>query len=450
MDGNLSTVTGDGVTIRKGSRGQVLGYIGSDGKAYDSLEAATRASKLYNAANEATIKDLKSSGSKADSYANDFLKKWGDITDASLSTLQNALSGVNSSTGDPYFDSIIGDIKKQASSIESDYGKTVKDIDAMKIGASKEYDSILSKYDDLAQSIKTQYGEGSAEFDNAINNIESVLQNIIGETGKYDEQTEQALATALQQIETKQGLANQLISESAPDFKGVSGRAAADTGTQYELARGETAREAMSYGIDPTSGKFGALQKKSVLGEARAKVEAMNRARNIEKLRSMDATLKAASIINPMEAGSLATSLMAQKGSLLGLQASTANALTAAAGAKGAYGLNAMDVLAGNLQGQAALTSTKQSTLSDYERMKLAAGSDKTSAQSNLLGLQTDIGKAKTAGSVAKTGAITDIANSISDIGNQYGSLGSSMLGLQIASDTSREDLKNLLNQGQG
>lgn len=199
---------------------------------------------------------------------NEFLSKWGDMNSKALEVLTNSLSGTL--TGNT-----------EASGI----------------------------YGDLINNIKTQI----SDFDT-----------------NYGDTTKQLMDTTMADINTRRGLITDLTNMSRPDYEGVSGKAAADVGTQFETARGEMAREAMSYGVDPTSGKFGALSKKSTLGEARAKVEAMNRARGAEKERSAGLMTNAINAIDPTASANLASNLMTQKGNLLGLQTTAANALTTA------------------------------------------------------------------------------------------------------------------------
>lgn len=205
---------------------------------------------------------------KADTAAltKDFLSKWGSINDSALKVLQDAVSGTTSSTGNSGLDSILADIKGQVSAFETNYGGMTKT----------------------------------------------------------------AMEGAMGDIATKRGLAENVATMAKPDYEGVAGKAATDTAAQSELARGAEARQAMSYGVDPTSGKFGTLTKKSYMDEARDKVTAMNRARSAEKTRSIGATTAAAGLINPSESASIASNLMSQKSNLLGLETDTAKAVSSA------------------------------------------------------------------------------------------------------------------------
>lgn len=254
-------------------------YYGKDGMRYNSMEAAEAADKVYDAQLESagvtgkkTLKGTSGSTSSSSNMTNEFLSKWGEMTQESLDILTDTLSGVFS--GDTQATGIYGDlmtnIQNQISSFDEQYGGT----------------------------------------------------------------TQQLLDTTLEDINTRRGLVTDLTNEAQADYAGVSGRAAADVSAQSELARQDMAREAMSYGIDPTSGKFGALTKKSYMGEARDKVTAMNQARLAEKERSTGLKVTALQNIDPTISGNLASNLMSQKSDLLGLQTSAAGAITAAEKAK--------------------------------------------------------------------------------------------------------------------
>lgn len=236
-----------------------------------SLESARIANESARIDLEAKKAALKNQASTSQ-MTNEFLSKWGDMNQKALNVLTNSLNGTL--TGNT-----------EASGI----------------------------YGDLINNIKTQI----TDFD-----------------ANYGDTTKQLMDTTMQDINTRRGLVTDLTNMARPDYEGVSGRAAADVGTQFETARGEMAREAMSYGVDPTSGKFGALSKKSILGEARAKVEAMNKSRQLEKERSAGLMTNAINAIDPSTSGNLASTLMNQKGQLLGLQTNAAQALSSAEKAK--------------------------------------------------------------------------------------------------------------------
>jgi len=101
-----------------------------------------------------------------------------------------------------------------------------------------------------------------------------------------------------------------------PDYEGVTGRAAADVKGQSEIARQAAAREQMGYGVDPTSGKFGALTRRSYLDEARDTAISMNVARRGEKERAAGVSLDIAKTADPRISGNLALGI-AQGGNQL-------------------------------------------------------------------------------------------------------------------------------------
>ena len=165
-----------------------------------------------------------------------------------------------------------------------------------------------------------------------------LMSDIKSQISSFDEQyggmTQRAFDTSMEDIATQRGLITDLTRMSQPDYAGVSGRAATDVAAQSELARGNMALEAMSYGVDPTSGKFGALTRKSYMREAGDKVKAMNEARRAEKERSTGLKIAALQNIDPSVSANIATNLMNQKSNLYGLQTGVLGAMTAADKAK--------------------------------------------------------------------------------------------------------------------
>jgi hypothetical protein len=295
-------VTNNGTTYSLTSYGNPVDITGVDGKKYDSIAAAEAAGKLYIGTSEQALEagrianksariDLEAKKAAIKNQAassqmtNEFLSKWGDMNSKALEVLTGSLSGTL--TGNTPASGIYGDL---------------------------------------------------------INNIQTQIKDF---DTNYGDTTKQLMDTTMADINTRRGLVTNLTNMAQPDYEGVSGKAAADVGTQFETARGEMARDAMSYGVDPTSGKFGALSKKSTLGEARAKVEAMNRARGGEKERSAGLMTGAINAIDPSTSAGLATSLMNQRTGMLGLQTQAANALTTAEKAKSDTALGIANTIAG-------------------------------------------------------------------------------------------------------
>jgi hypothetical protein len=294
--------TSSGVTVKTDQNGRPYSIIGSDGKAYDSLASAEKASEIYNKSSSMALEsaslDLQAKRNASKNNAansavtQEFLKKWGNISDTALSMLQNAFTSGNS--GNTELDALAGDIKGQLTQFETDYGGMTKT----------------------------------------------------------------AMEGAMGDIETKRGLTTEMAGMAKADYAGVTGRAATDVAGQSAMARQEMAREAMSYGVDPTSGKFGALSKKSYLDESRNKVIAMEKARRGEKERSFTATQAAAASINPSESAGIATNLMTQKSNLLGLETTAAKASSDAAIAKANAITGAANVVSGIGEQYGSLGST--------------------------------------------------------------------------------------------
>lgn len=275
------------VVLSQGGAKPIYEYYGKDGRRYDTWEAAVASDKAYDAQmsggkssgnyardvyNASKKSTSAGSGGSSSNMTNEFLSKWGEMNKQALDTLTKTLEGAFSgdSQASSVFGDLIGNIQNQISYFDENYGGYAK----------------------------------------------------------------QALDTTIQDLETRRGLITNLTDMARPDYAGVSGRAAADVAAQHELAREDMALNAMSYGVDPTSGKFGELSKKSFLAEARDKVEAMNKARMGEKNRSAGLTAEALQAINPAISASIASDLMNQKSNLLGLQTNVAGALTNAEKAK--------------------------------------------------------------------------------------------------------------------
>lgn len=92
----------------------------------------------------------------------------------------------------------------------------------------------------------------------------------------------ESLEAILAQMQERQAEFATWLSEQGTDIGGAVGRAAADVTGQAEISRQSEARRMLGMGIDPTSGRFGALSRRSALDEARSKASAMTRARRTE------------------------------------------------------------------------------------------------------------------------------------------------------------------------
>ena len=265
------------MATRKDIGGGIYQWFGKDGKAYATREAAEAADKAW----DATMK--------------------GGTRTAKMGTSSGGGStGISQLTSD--FLSKWGDISDSA----------IEMLQNVISGGGSTGDS---DYDDLINSIKTQVSDFETNYAPAMKeSTELALENIRASRGAVD--TLKGLATA--------------------DYAGVAGRAATDAKAQSEIQSQEAAKELMSYGVDPTSGKFGALSRKNALGTARNVVEAMNKARQAEKSRVGEAATQLAGAANTAASTStnLASNLMSQKSNLLGMQTGAYTAKTAAEKAK--------------------------------------------------------------------------------------------------------------------
>ena len=105
------------------------------------------------------------------------------------------------------------------------------------------------------------------------------------------------------------------------DYAGVEGRAAADVRTQGEAATLAEQRKMMAMGIDPSSGKFGALSKKDSLGRARDTAIAMNVARRGEKERVTNLATTGLQNLDPAKQAGTAIAIRKSGTDLLSTQA---------------------------------------------------------------------------------------------------------------------------------
>lgn len=151
------------------------------------------------------------------------------------------------------------------------------------------------------------------------------LTDYIGQEYETYKQTfggtsEEFIGMARDEARMRRELGLELKDLSEADYEGVTGRAAADVGAQSEMARESDAREMMGLGIDPTSGKFGALTRRSYLDEAKNTAIAMNLARRGEKERISELKGMTMGMLDPTKTASVGLNLNAQGQNLLGLQ----------------------------------------------------------------------------------------------------------------------------------
>lgn len=146
-------------------------------------------------------------------------------------------------------------------------------------------------------------GGGSAGLDD----ISKMIQ---GEYQSYKEQyapaEEEFLAGAREEAGLRRGMASRLGELGKADYEGEMGAAVTDVRKQSEISRQAEARRMMGMGIDPSSGRFGALARKSHMDEARNTAVAMNVARRGEKERVSDLALKGMQVLDPSKMAGLA------------------------------------------------------------------------------------------------------------------------------------------------
>jgi hypothetical protein len=101
------------------------------------------------------------------------------------------------------------------------------------------------------------------------------------------------------------------------DTEGAAARAKADVGIQGELQNQAEARRLMSMGVDPSSGRFGALTRKGAIDLAGETVRAMNLARQMEKTQGLQRAISAAGAINPSEYSTIGMGIRTQGADIL-------------------------------------------------------------------------------------------------------------------------------------
>jgi hypothetical protein len=230
--------------------------------------AANTASWQLTQAQEAW--DLKKkSAEQAGTLAATFMEKWGSAMEGvqgmystAMDTLKSLTSGVQASTSGTL--SKLGDIS----------------------------DLIGQEYQDF----KTTYGGAEEEF----------------------------LTGAREEALARRQMAGQLGDLAKPDYEGAAGRAATDVRTQSAIARESMTKDALGMGVDPSSGKFGALSRRTYVQEAADTANAMNAARRGEKERVSNLTLQGLSVLDPNKTGGMAINIRGQGTEMLGQQAGVA------------------------------------------------------------------------------------------------------------------------------
>lgn len=259
-------------------------YYGADGKEYATMAAAENASKMFNKAaygqtapmsrsaelvREVQARKATAKPSQTDDLTKEFLSKWGGINEKALSSLDKIVSG----------------------EMPADFP------------GSEQLQGLISQIGEQSKSFEQQYG-----------GLEKA-----------------SVEASMEDIANRRKLTGQYMDLARPDYAGAVGRAAADARSAGARAAGAQARQAMAYGIDPTSLKFGALTRKSVMDTARNEAMAMNVARRGEKERLTGITERGMQLIDPSKSYSMASDIAGKKAGLIGQQANLQLASTGAA-----------------------------------------------------------------------------------------------------------------------
>jgi len=146
----------------------------------------------------------------------------------------------------------------------------------------------------------------------------------------YGDMSKEFLGNARDESRIRRDLGMQLKDMSDPEYANVTGRAAADVGAQSEMARQSSARQMQGMGIDPSSGRFGALNRQSYMDEARNTAVAMNLARRGEKERATNLKGQVLGMMDPSKSANIGLGLNKQGQNLLGIQGELAKAGVAA------------------------------------------------------------------------------------------------------------------------
>lgn len=165
---------------------------------------------------------------------------------------------------------------------------------------------------------------GAIKFDIKIPGLEGVMDEIKQSYSEWKSQYQpigqEFLQRSLEQMKKRDEMLGALGRAATPDYAGVAGQAATDVKTQSEMQRQEMARKLLAMGIDPTSGKFGALERKGALQEAKNVAIAMNLARRGEKERATALQAKIAGMYQPGEAARIGAGLVKMGPELLKTQ----------------------------------------------------------------------------------------------------------------------------------
>jgi len=233
---------------------------------------------------------------------------------------------------------------KTASEFLANWSTSLKNVGDMYGGAMDMIKNITKSMASGASGGSAS-GTGIPGFDDVIGQMKNAYQDY---QTNYAPAAKEFLSQAQAEQTQRTGALTRLDQLATPDYEGARARAITDVGAQANLAREANQREMLGMGVDPTSGKFGALTRKSYLDQAAAEADAANKAVNAEKTRSAALTTQEAALINPNATAQ--TGINIAKGGT-DLLTNEANMMTAASNADTAR-INSMGALAntvGNL-----------------------------------------------------------------------------------------------------
>jgi hypothetical protein len=189
-------------------------------------------------------------------------------------------------------------------------------------GAMKDTSGMFKQAFDALSGIT---GSVTASGNEATKKLYGIADTIGQEYASYRSQvgdTEaELLGGAREEALARKGAVGTFQEGLKADYASAEGRAAADVRTQGEAQAQGEARKQMSMGVDPSSGRFGALSKKGALGTARDTAIAMNVARRGEKERVTGVAAQGLQLLDPNKTGGTAIALRKAGTEMLGQQA---------------------------------------------------------------------------------------------------------------------------------
>ena len=245
------------------------------GNVYPNLREANAAKKSYLA--EQTRASVMSQQAVEQMKTQTQSQQWALKQAQEAWNLQKQQADASGKMAAQFLDAWGGSVN-ELKSMFGDIGNVLKGVmsgDAFKGGG------VYSEISNLANQMKAEYDQYKAEYAPIEKEFMSHARD---------------LAQGQRNILTE-------LAEGGPgrfaDIEGAASRAGKDVSLQAEIQNQAQARELMSMGIDPSSGKFGALTRKSAVDTAGETARAMNIARNMEKSAGLERGIAVAGAIDP-------------------------------------------------------------------------------------------------------------------------------------------------------